>query len=659
MRSRGNKKKQWMDKTTLAAVRKKHKLFRLWTKSRDVMDYQNYIRANNEARKACRKAQRQLEQTVASNAKNNPKAFWSYVNSKTKTRSGVADLKKEDGTRASTDQEKADILNNFFQSVFTVENDSNIPDPPLYEYKETVTDFEISVEKVRNLLLTLNTHKASGPDGLHPLFLSKAADALAYPFAKLFRTSLDEGKIPEEWRKAKICPIFKKGSKLLANNYRPVSLTCIMCKLMETLIRERLMSHLKNNNLISEKQHGFVPGRSCVTQLLDVMDTGTQILDEGGSVDVIYMDFQKAFDSVPHHRLLVKVEAHGISGAVLTWIKDFLANRRQTVMVNSAESEDALVTSGIPQGSVLGPVLFVLYINDLPSVVTNQSRLFADDTKVFTRSDITGATESLQNDLTKLEEWSEQWQLKFHPQKCHVLKLGSKKSDGVYKMSGINEMGETTDLVLAECEFEKDLGVYIDNSLCFRQHVATSTTKANRMMGIIRRSFDFLTVSMFLYLFKALVRPVLEYGHSVWQPHHKMLCQEVENVQRRATKLLPCLQNKSYSERLATLDLPCLEHRRKRGDMIDTYKFLHKIYTATSPHLALSKPSVTRGNSLKLTKAHHRLNVRGNFFSARVVNLWNSLPDAVVTAPDVNSFKIKLDTFWYNLPSKFNPECYQ
>jgi hypothetical protein len=649
-------KRKWMDGGTLSTVRKKHKLFRRWLETHDGKIYEEYIKARNKATKACRQARKRLEKVVAQKAKDNPKAFWSYVKAKTSTRTGVSDLKKDDGTKTKSDQEKADLLNTFFKSVFTVEGDSPLPDPPVFQLSQALEDFNVDEEEVKKLLKDLKTNKAAGPDEISPLVLSRAADVLAYPFAQLFRLSLDSGEVPRDWKNATVTPIFKKGSRLVPSNYRPVSLTCIACKLMESLVRKNIMNHLQEQKLITREQHGFVKGRSCVTQLLDVLDSWTETIDNGGSVDVIYMDFQKAFDSVPYKRLLSKLSAHGIQGKVLSWLEAFLTDRRQVVQVNGARSAEALVTSGIPQGSVVGPLMFVVYINDLPTVCSNQVKLFADDTKLFARSDLPDATTSIQDDLNSLQKWSDNWLLKFHPEKCHVLKLGSKKSTAKYSMNGKKD-GQDTVIELEESEVEKDLGVFIDNNLSFKEHVSKSTAKANRMLGIIRRSFDHLTEPMFVQLYKAMVRPVLEYGHSAWQPHHKTLCSEVEDVQRRATKLLSTLKDKPYPERLAALRLPTLEHRRKRGDMIDVYKYLHNEYDTDRPRLQLATQSATRGNSLKLAKGFSKLNVRSNYFSQRVTNTWNSLPDSVVTAPSVNTFKSRLDSFWGKLPTLYNPEC--
>ena len=342
---------------------------------------------------------------------------------------------------------------------------------------------------------------------------------------------------------------------------------------------------------------------------------------------------------------------------MLGWIRDFLANRKQHVIINGTQSQEANVSSGIPQGSVLGPMLFVIFINDLPANVKSNVKMFADDTKVFVRSDTETGPKDLQDDLDLLQKWSDTWLLKFHPQKCSVMKLGGQKSVTTYHMIGKDQEGNSTRVTLKETASEKDLGVLIDDRLTFKDHVAQSTKKANRMVGLIRRSFDFLTASTFIQLYKSLVRPLLEYGHCVWQPHHKTLCSDIEDVQRRATKLLGKLKEKSYPERLKTLGLPSLEHRRLRGDMIEVYKYLNGYYDVQRPVFQPSLGSSLRGSSLKLQKNRFRLDVRGNYFSNRVVTQWNSLPDSVVLAPSINSFKSRLDRYWWDLPGLFNPSC--
>ena len=572
-------RKKWLDGGTLSAVRKKHKMYRRWIETRDGQHYQEYAKARNKAARECRKAKIRLEKTVAEQAKRNPKSFWSYVKAKTSTRSGIGDLKRDDGTIASTDKEKAQVLNDFFQSVFTEEPDGELPKAPQFTFNSPLTNIDFKTEDIRKLLTKLKSGKAAGADGIPTILLTETAEALALPISIIFRKSLDEGRVPSMWKQAKVTAIFKKGNRTSANNYRPVSLTCLLCKLMETLIRNKIMDHMQENNLICREQHGFTPGRSCVTQLLDTLDCWTEILDNGGSIDAIYMDFRKVFDSVPHRRLLHKVRAHGIQGSVLDWIDAFLSECKQRVYINGSQSQEGQVTSGIPQGSVLGPILFVIYINDLPNEVESEVRIFADDTKLFTQSNEQRDREILQADLDRLHQWSVAWLLNFHPEKCCTLKLGKPASDQTYFMADKNSTSGKHPLKTSKAE--KDLGVVVDSQLNFKDHISQATTKANRILGVIRRSFDHLTDHTFVQLYKALVRPILEYGHSVWQPVLQTLQQDIEDVQRRATKLIGHLKDKPYPEPLSILKLPSLEHRRLRGDMIDLFKYVTGIYDAS------------------------------------------------------------------------------
>ena len=288
--SNSKKGKTTMSKETLDIVREKHRLFRQWQKTRSPEDEAAYKKANNKARKECRNDDKRAEKKVAENSKENHNVFWKFVNSKLKTRNGIADLKKDDGSKTTTDEEKAELLNSFFESVFTAEDPGPLPDFEEYEYGTTLEDIVIEETKVEKLLSELNTNKAAGPDGIPPSILSQASKELAKPLALLFRRTLDEGKLPDDWKLAYVTPIFKKGSRASVNNYRPVSLTSIVCKTLEKIVRESIIKHFVENDLISEHQHGFVPGRSCTTQLLEALDQWTSILDDKGSIDIVYMD---------------------------------------------------------------------------------------------------------------------------------------------------------------------------------------------------------------------------------------------------------------------------------------------------------------------------------------------------------------------------------
>ncbi len=424
---------------------------------------------------------------------------------------------------------------------------------------------------------------------------------------------------------------------------------------MESVIRDEVMEHMMANKLLSEKQYGFVPGRSTVLQLLKVLDDWTYMVDQGIQVDTIFLDFMKAFDRVPHKRLLKKVKGYGVTGYFLGWLQSFLTGRTQQVVVNGAHSEWSPVTSGIPQGSVMGPVLFVIFINDLPTSVKSSIYLFADDTKIFSHIINQSDVSVLQNDLDSLQKWSDTWLLKFHPNKCKVATIGKQKIQSSYHMK--DDMGQP--IMLDRISEEKDIGVTIDTDLSFEAHIASITSKASQIMGAIRRTFTALDNEHMMMLYKSQVRSILEYANPVWSPYKRKDINLVENVQRRATKNLPGMANLSYPERLSKLKLPTLLYRRLRGDMITTYKILHGIHDKViCPDMHYIGESITQGNSMKLFERRPTggTNLRKFFFTLRVPRMWNTLPKHVVRSENVRQFEHNLDKFWESVPWKYDHE---
>ena len=341
-------------------------------------------------RSASRKLIQKEQSEVANACKTNPKKFWKFVRSRSNQQpKGVADISVVDecgNEKLLTDDlQKANAFVEYFSSVFTQEPMSNFDKLDQLVPINHMDAIIMTEKQIENELTKLKTDKSPGPDDIHPRILKELCPQITNALKIIFDVSLATGQLPDEWKSSTVSVIYKKGKKSVVSNYRPISLTCIACKIMESLIKNDVMHYLLTNKLISVKQFGFVKGRSTNIQLLKLFDQWTNCLENGGQVDVIYTDFEKAFDKVPHKRLLSKLISLGLNVEVIEWIKEFICYRKHRVRINEKFSHWKTVESGIPQGSVLGPLLFVLYINNLPSACDKgaDTFLFADDAKLY------------------------------------------------------------------------------------------------------------------------------------------------------------------------------------------------------------------------------------------------------------------------------------
>ena len=377
------RKNIYMTSEALALRNKKAKLWKRYVTSRDDTDHARFIHVRNQLRGLTRSLRRSFENQLAHQLKESVKPFWRYVNTRVKTKAGIGDLRRSDGSIASHDQDKADLLANSFANVFVLEDCSIIPGLPSQWEGPVLEAVEVTPLIVEKKLRNLKTSTSPGPDQIPSRVLHELATPLSVPVCSLFRKSLEHGELPLVWKQGSVVPIFKGGSRQDPLNYRPVSLTSVLSKVLEGIVRDRITEHLIVTEQLSNAQHGFLPRRSCATQLLTSLEDWTRLMEGGDSVDVAYLDFKKAFDSVPHQRLIQKLRDLGIRGALLKWIEAFLVGRSQHVVVNRVRSQPISVRSGIPQGSVPGPVLVVIYVNDLPNCVKSGIQLFVDDTKLY------------------------------------------------------------------------------------------------------------------------------------------------------------------------------------------------------------------------------------------------------------------------------------
>jgi len=417
----------------------------------------------------------------------------------------VGPLKNELGEIITDNKIAADVMNKYFASVFTVEDLTNIPEP-VQIFKSTsesdkLKEIEIKEDDVIKKLENLKV-KSPVPDDIHAKLLYELRNELVSPLTTMFNLSIKTGIVPQDWKDANVTPLFKKGSKNKPENYRPVSLTSIVGKILESIIKDHIVEHLNKYSLIKSSQHGFTKGKSCLTNLLEFFETVTKEVDQDNSVDLIYLDFAKAFDKVPYMRLFKKLECHGLNGLVLDWVKNWLCGRRQKVSISKESSSWQDVTSGVPQGSVLGPVLFIIYINDLETDLLSKIGKFADDTKMSKCVNSLRDAEVLRDDLKKLYEWSRSWQMQFNKDKCVVMHIGRKNNKFEYKLG---------DTVLTKSVQERDLGIIVDNRLKFSEQCNVAIKNANSTLAIIRRNIKNKNKNIITRLYKGLVRPKLEF----------------------------------------------------------------------------------------------------------------------------------------------------
>ena len=649
---RANGKPAWLNRTLLQAIRKKRRAWKLFTTTAVYHDYLKYKDLEKSVKKAVLQAKRKFEKKLAANAKKDPKSFYSYLKSKTANKESVGPLKDDDKNLVTDDDKMGELLNTFFSSVFTCEDTENIPSPPkMFSGPSPLIDVDITEEKVSKKINRLRSSAAPGPDGITPRFLQSVSDVISSPLAMIFRQSLTEGCVPDDWRQANVAPVFKKGHRTSVGNYRPISLTSIICKIMESIIRDGIVDHLHDNDVIRSTQHGFMSKRSCLTNLLEYLEDLTKLIDEGNCLDIVYLDFAKAFDKVPHQRLIAKINAAGIGGSVATWISSWLSDRKQRVVLNGTYSSWCPVTSGVPQGSVLGPTLFLIFINDIDCVVDEiASKLskFADDTKLFRCVNSLSDNAALQRDINALFEWSEVWQMQFNKDKCKVIHIGSKNGLYKYTMGGHAPAGT----VLERSVEEKDLGVIVHESLKPSSQCAKAAKKANQVLGQMARAFSYRDKVTFIRLYKQYVRPHLEYAIQAWCPWTDSDIDLLESVQKRVIKMVSGLKSTTYEDRLAEVGLTSLVDRRRRGDMIEVWKILHgkenveKAKWFTMAADAAQRPTRQSSSPFALKPPEWKGVIRKNFFSNRVVSHWNSLPLSLQSCTNINTFKNTYDSLF-------------
>ena len=510
--------------------------------------------------------------------RDNPKRLWSFIKSLKSSQPSLTTL--VDQGRCYTNQaDCANMFNRSFSSKFSDPHVAAFPEAKVFD-TPSLSEFNLPPGKVLKLLQSIGQHKACGPDGLSARILKECARELAIPISILCKLSLAQGVFPSAWKEANIIPIHKKGNKKCADNYRGISLLPLCSKILEKVVFDCLLSHCLP--VLPQGQHGFLPRRSCVSNLSCFLRHGWDSIQRGAQTDAIYTDYSSAFTSVNHALLLHKLKtSFNITGLAYSWIGSYLSGRRQRVVLNGKLSDWAPVTSGVPEGSICGPLLFICFTSDISYAVRTNCIMYADDVKLYHRVKSAADADALQADLNRLAEWSHIWRLKLNPSKCHTISFTLRKSPVVhnYSLNGtaLERRNET-----------RDLGVILDAKLTFASHVDSTVSKANRMLGLLIRSMQLprlrrssrLDHRALICAYNAHVRSLLEYGSVVWSGTADTHLKRLERVQHRFLTWLAFRSDRpsadlGYEALLAHFNMCSVKARFIQHDVMFLYNVHH------------------------------------------------------------------------------------
>jgi hypothetical protein len=566
----------------------------------------------------------------------NSKKFYNFVNRKLKTSHIIPPLKNDHNSLVFSDSDKANIFNSSFQQFFTHDNNSDFPEVHAQHH---MPPFQILPSDILRAGLKMKKKLSRTPEDIPSYFITRTLSSILKPLTAIFNLSLASNSIPNQWKRAFVIPVFKKGSRSDAGNYRPVSLTSSFSRLFEAVLLDKLMDHVQEYKLITPHQFGFLPHKSSCSQLLQSTHKWLQSYCNSDAMKVLYTDFSKAFDSV-NHRILIKVlHRFGFGIQVVDWIENFLSNRCQQVCIGNSISDPLEVLSGVPQGSVIGPFLFVLFINGISGCLSSEIvglSIFADDCKFYSKS-----PNDLQLTINSLDNWVDLHQLKLAPHKCFILKIKKKAVQD-------NSQYWIGNHLLEEHVSVKDLGIFVCQNMDWSVHINHICHKAATKSYQVLKSVRSKNLWTLTKLFTTYVRPLLEYNSPVWSPYQINEITLLERIQRHYTKKIfeRCnIPFASYEDRLYKLNLLSLKNRRKLFDQIIMYKLVNNIHDLQFDNFFSFNNSsyFLRSHPLQVTvKLDYTTSLWTNSFFVRVPKMWNALPKNIVTADNLVAFKFLL-----------------
>lgn len=658
----------WFSVTSRQAIQSKNIAYNRFISNASSSSRESYVSARNLCKSVVAREKFRFDQKIREKilcSSKGSRDFWNIIGSISRNfrSSSIPVLIDSRGCPIVDPLEKANLLASKFASNSSLD-DSNFNPPSSRRPSCNMGSIFFRERAVLKVLLGLNIHKSAGPDGIPPIVLKSCARSLCRPLRNLYYLSFSTGIFPRSWKIANVQPVPKKGKSSDPSNYRPISITSILSKVMEKIVNRKILSYLESNNLLDDRQYGFRPRRSTGDLMTYLSHEIGRSIHSSGEAQVLSLDIAKAFDRVSHKGLLAKLECCGVPQSIMGWIRSFLEGRNIRVVLDGSQSDPFPILSGVPQGSVLSPTLFLVFINDLLSSTLNPIHSFADDSTLHcsyelnrtnTLTQILSAraslVSSLNDDLDRIHSWG----------LANLVEFNASKTQGCLfsrKNSPFHPSLVFDGALLKNSSSLVSLGMTLSEDLSWYKHILVLAKKAASRIGFLRRCQKYLSSESLGLVYKAFIRPILEYNSHVWSGALASSKYFVDRIQKRAIKII--------NNREITDVLDSLEHRRNVGCLALFYRYFHRKCSLEITRImpSVASLSVSHYRTRNVVSAHPfqvrlefcRTDQFKNSFIPRTSRLWNLLPSRVFPdSYDIQVFKTNVHNFFRTNPLHITP----
>lgn len=658
--------KVWFNSDLRRAIRIRDRLRKKFLKNKTPNNQSRYKaqrnKVNNMKKHAIEQFYLSINETLSDLKTSNSKLYWKTIKMLLKGDNPSNNIPPlcdplDTSNLVFDNNDKCDLLNQYFCSVTNIENrDKHLPDFD-DRGREIISDVVIFEQDVLDVLSNLNPNKAVGPDSISNRMLIAVKNEIARPLCMLFNKSIRLSTFPSEWKLAHVIALYKKGDKSIVSNYRPVALLSCTSKILEKILYKFIFNHLFFNDLIYKYQSGFLPGFSTVHQLIELYHEILLSIDSSHKTCITFCDVSKAFDRVWIKGLLYKLECYGIKGKLLLWLKSYLDSRKQKVIIMDGKSSVGSLYAGVPQGSVLGPLLFLIYVNDLSDNMVGLCRLFADDTSIGHVAHDDATLMNMTNmDLENISKWSNDWLVKLNPDKTDIMVFSSnnRARDLVFTFS---------DSVIEPVNSHRHLGLVFSSDCKWTKHIDTLIDRTSKQLNILRKLKFKLSREFLERIYFTFIRPILEYACEVWDNCGVINTERIEKVQLEAARIVTGLTSYASKESLyKETGWDTLKSRREQKKLLLFYNIVQghcpEYLTDLLPPLVSDNTPYNLRNNNNFRVPLSRLSLYQQSFLPATLNLWNDLDSTIRESPSSDIFKLRLKLKYRRNNNNSKPPSY-